>query len=228
MPSKSAFSQLPSDERPRERLLANGPESLSDAELLALVLRTGIKGKSVLEMAREMLASFGGVAHLLNASERELRTVKGMGPAKYAEIAAVVELAKRALASKLREKPTLDSPTLTKDYARLWLGGRSTEGFGAIFLNTRMGLIASEISFSGTVDQASVYPRELARRALELNASAVVLAHNHPSGALVPSRADIEVTKTIREALALIEVRVVDHIIVSLNGAVALSEQGLL
>lgn len=222
------LSDLPQHERPREKLLAGGAAALSDAELLALLLRTGVRGKSVLQLAREMLAQFGSVAALLNAPASQLRAVKGLGQAKYAELAAVLELARRALAEELRARAVLGNPQAVRDYLRLWLAARPYEVFAALFLDAQHRLIAAEELFRGTLTQTSVYPREVARRTLELNAAAVILTHNHPSGVAEPSRADEALTHALRDALALLDVRVLDHIVVGSAGTVSFAERGLL
>jgi DNA repair protein RadC len=219
---------LPENERPREKLLAHGPQALSDAELLALLLRTGIKGKSVLEVAREMLAQFGGVSAMLHAAPAELRAVKGLGPAKYAELAAVIELAKRSLAEEMKSRALLNSPQAVHDYLRLWLGGRPYEAFAALWLDTKHQLISADELFRGTLTQASVYPREVVKRALALNAAGVIFSHNHPSGSAELSQADEALTKTLVAALKLVDIKVVDHIIVSANNTVSFAQRGLL
>jgi DNA repair protein RadC len=219
---------LPEAERPREKLLAHGAAALSDAELLALLLRTGIKGKSVLEVAREMLAQFGSVSALLNAPEAQLRSIKGLGTAKYAELAAVTELAKRALSEQLKERAVLNTPQAVHDYLRLWLGSRPYEAFAALWLDTQHKLIAAEELFRGTLSQTSVYPREVVKRALALNAAAVIFSHNHPSGSAQSSQSDIALTQQLSTALRLVDVKVLDHVIVTPHSSVSLAVQGLL
>jgi DNA repair protein RadC len=227
-----ALKDLPADAQPREKLLARGPQALADAELLALLLRTGIAGKGVLQMAGELLAEpplgFGGVAGLLHASVTDLARIKGLGPAKRAELVAVLELARRALAEQLRERAVLQAPQDVKHYLQLQLGGRSHEVFAVLFLDSQHRLLALEELFRGTLSQTSVYPREVVVRALHHNASAVVLAHNHPSGSVEPSRADELITQTLKAALALVDVRVLDHVIVAPGQAVSLAERGLM
>ncbi len=223
------LKDLPPDARPREKLLARGPGALSDAELLALLLRTGMAGKSVLHLAQELLDSFGGLAGLLNASADDLRRIKGLGgPAKRAELVAVLELARRAAGQQLRERAVFETPQALKDYLQLQLGARPHEVFAALFLDTRMRLVAMEELFRGTLDQAQVYPRELVVRALHHGASAVVLAHNHPAGSPKPSPADEALTHKLRAALALVDVRVLDHIIVAPGQALSFAEEGLM
>lgn len=222
------IKHLPPEARPRERLLAHGAAALSDAELLALLLRTGLKGTGVLQLARGVLDAFGGFAGLLHTGADELRRVKGLGPAKRAELAAVLEIARRALGQRLREAPLFDSPQRVKDYLRLQLGARPHEVFAVLFLDAQHRLIEMEEMFRGTLTQTSVYPREVARRALELGAAAVVLAHNHPSGAAEPSRADEFLTQALKAALGLLDVRVLDHLVVGGDGVVSFAERGLL
>jgi DNA repair protein RadC len=222
------LKDLPPDARPREKLLARGPGALGDAELLALLLRTGIAGTSVLQLAQQLLDQFGGVAGLLHASADDLKRVKGLGgPAKRAELVAVLELARRALAQQLKERQVFDSPAAVKDYLRLQLAQRAHEVFAVLFLDAQHRLIALEELFRGTLTQTSVYPREVALRALHHHAAAVVLAHNHPSGSVAPSRADEALTQSLKAALALIDVRVVDHVIVAPGAALSMAEQGL-
>ena len=218
----------PIDERPREKLLARGAGALDDAELLALLLRTGIAGKHVLQLAQELLDRFGGIGGLLHTGADALQQIKGLGPAKRAEVVAVLELARRALVQQLQEKTVFDSPGAVREYLQLQLGGKPHEVFAVLFLDSQNRLIALEELFRGTLTQASVYPREIVLRALHHQASAVVLAHNHPSGVAQPSRADIELTLTLRSALALVDVRVLDHFIVTRSHATSLAEQGLM
>ncbi len=222
------IKDLPHDARPREKLLARGPGALSDAELLALLLRTGLPGKNALQMGQELVDTFGGIGGLLHTSADALKKIKGVGPAKRAEIVAVLELARRALASQLKEKTMFASPQAIRDYLQLQLGGRDHEIFAVLFLDTSHRLIVLEEMFRGTLTQTSVYPREVVVRALALNAANVVLAHNHPSGIAQPSRADESITQTLKAALALVDVRVLDHFIVTANEAVSMSELGLM
>lgn len=224
-----SFKDLPLEARPREKLIARGPAALSDAELLALLLRTGIAGKNVLQLAQELLDRFDGLSGLLHASLADLAQVKGLGgSAKRAEVAAVLELARRALAERLKERPAFDSPDAVKNYLRLAIGTRSHEVFAVLFLDAQHRLIAMEELFRGTLTQTSVYPREVASRALHLHAAAVVLAHNHPSGCAEPSRADETLTQALKAALALLDVRVLDHVIVARDTALSMAERGLM
>ena len=222
------LKDLPQDARPREKLLARGPGALSDAELLALLLRTGLPGKNALQMGQELVDKFGGIGGLLHTSADALKKIKGLGPAKRSEIVAVLELARRALASQLQEKTMFSSPQAIRDYLQLQLGGRDHEIFAVLFLDTSHRLIVLEEMFRGTLTQTSVYPREVVVRALGLNAANVVLAHNHPSGIAQPSRADESITQTLKAALALVDVRVLDHFIVTATASVSMAELGLL
>ncbi|MEY4979839.1 MAG: hypothetical protein RLZZ352_2109 [Pseudomonadota bacterium] len=223
----SGLKSLPSDARPREKLLSRGAGALSDAELLALLLRTGIQGKHVLQLGQELLDRFGGLAGLLHTGADALKLVKGLGPAKRAEVVAVLELARRALAQEIKVKPLFDSPQAVRSYLQLQLGARAHEVFAVMFLDSQHRLIELEELFRGTLTQTSVYPREVVLRALHHHAAAVVLAHNHPSGTAVPSRADEHLTQTLKAALALVDVRVLDHFIVTRVQAASMAEMGL-
>lgn len=222
------MKHLPADQRPREKLLARGAAALADAELLALLLRTGYQGRGVVALADDVLAHCGGFAGLLNIEPAALKGVKGLGPAKRAELLAVMEMARRALQQQLAAAPVFDSPGKVKDFLALQLGGREQEVFAVLFLDAQHRLLKLEEMFSGTLTQTSVYPREVVRRALTLNAGAVVLAHNHPSGLAEPSRADEYLTQTLKTALALVDVRVLDHVVVGRGQTVSLAERGLL
>lgn len=223
-----SIKALPADARPREKLLQHGAATLSDPELLALLLRTGFKGTGVLALAQGILAEFGGVAGLLHAPAPALKAIKGLGPAKRAELMAVLELARRALAAQLAAQPIFNSPQQVKDFASLHLAALPHEAFAVMFLDSQHRLLQWEEMFRGTLAQTSVYPREVARRALQLNAAAVVLAHNHPSGAAEPSRADELLTQHLKSALALLDVRVLDHLVVGRGVVVSFAERGLL
>lgn len=222
------IKELPAALRPREKLLAHGPAALADAELVALLLRTGMKGKGVLALAEELLGGFKGVAGLLHSRADDFRRIKGMGPAKRAELTAVMELARRALSQQLRHAPVFDSPAKVKEFAALQLGGLGHEVFAVLFLDSQHRLIEWRELFRGTLTQTSVYPREVVLRALHHQAAAVVLSHNHPSGVAEPSRADEALTQTLKAALALVDVRVLDHIIVAPGAALSMAERGLL
>ncbi|RVU45011.1 RadC family protein [Rubrivivax rivuli] len=221
------MKHLPADQRPREKLLARGAAALGDAELLALLLRTGYRGRSVVAMADDVLAQCQGYAGLLNATPETLQGVKGLGPAKRAELLAVMEMARRALAQQLAAAPVFDSPARVKDYLALNLAGRPHEVFSVLFLDAQHRLLQLEELFRGTLTQTSVYPREVVKRALQLNAGAVVLAHNHPSGVAEPSRADEYLTQTLKSALQLVDVRVLDHVVVGRGQVVSMAERGL-
>lgn len=222
------LTHLPPDARPREKLLARGPQALADAELLALLLRTGIKGTPVLQLAQSLLDSFGGWAGLLVAGVQDLGKVKGLGPAKRAEIAAVLEIARRSLNQQLTEKPALNDVDTVKTYLRLHIGSLGHEVFAVLFLDAQLKLIAMETLFQGSLTSTTVHPREVVKRALALGAGAVILAHNHPSGHAEPSRADEQLTRQLSQALALVDVRVVDHLVVGSGEVVSLAERGLM
>ena len=222
------LKDLPVDAQPREKLLARGAGALSDAELLALLLRTGLPGKGVLQMGQELLDQFGGLAGLLHASSRDLEAIKGLGPAKRAELLAVLELARRALAEQLKERPAFDHPQAVKDYLQLHLGAKKHEVFAVLFLDSQHRMLALEELFRGTLTQTSVYPREVVLRALHHHARAVVLAHNHPSGTVQASRADTALTQALQSALSLVDVRVIDHIIIGTGQSLSMAEKGLI
>lgn len=223
-----AFKDLPAEARPREKLIARGAGALADAELLALLLRTGLPGKGVLMLAEELLTRFGGIAGLLHTTADDLKTVKGLGgSAKRAELVAVLELSRRALAQQLREREVINNPQAVRDYLQLQLGHRPHEIFAVLFLDAQHRLLALEELFRGTLTQTSVYPREVVLRALHHHAAAVVLAHNHPSGSVEPSRADEALTHTLKTALALVDVRVLDHVIVAAGCSMSMAERGL-
>lgn len=222
-----AISDWPAAERPRERLLANGAKALSDAELLAVLLRTGVRNKSAVELARELLERFKGLAGLFSAGD-DLAKVNGLGDAKRAQFAAAIELAQRSIGEKLKEGAALTSPGGVRDYLRLALGGRHHEVFVCIWLDAQHRVIKFDEPFRGTLTQTSVYPREIVKMALSINAAAVIFAHNHPSGVAQPSQADELLTGNLREALALVEVKVLDHFIIAGNQAISFAERGLL
>lgn len=221
------LKDLPAEMRPREKLLARGGAALSDVELLALLLRTGLPGAGVFELATQVLQAFDGFAGLLRAEAADLKRIKGLGPAKRAELVAVLELARRALAQQLREREVFGTPGAVKHYLQLHLAARAHEVFAVLFLDSQNRLLAMEELFRGTLTQTSVYPREVVLRALQHQAAAVVLAHNHPSGSVQPSRADEALTQTLKAALALVDVRVLDHVIVAPGVALSMAEQGL-
>jgi DNA repair protein RadC len=222
------LKDLPAEQRPREKLLARGPAALADSELLALLLRTGIAGHDVFALSAQLLDTFGGFAGLVHCSAADLQRIKGLGPAKRAELLAVMEIARRALAQQLQAAPVFDSPRRVKDYVALHLAGHEHEVFAVLFLDAQYRLLALEEMFRGTLTQTSVYPREVVRRSLALNAGAVIFAHNHPSGTAEPSRADEYLTQTLRSALAVVDIRVVDHLVVGRGQVVSMAERGLL
>ncbi len=222
------IKEWPEAERPRERLLAQGAASLSDAELLALFLRTGSAGRSAIDVGRAALAHFGGLNALLRADAGRLSEVPGLGPARYAQLQAVGELARRALREEMRRETLLNSPDSVRQYLRLWLGHLPHEIFVALFLDAQNRLLVAEELFRGTLTQTSVYPREVVKHALKHNAAALILAHNHPSGVAEPSRADELLTASLKQALSLVDVRVLDHLIVAGNATVSFAERGLL
>lgn len=223
-----AITDWPQGERPREKLLARGAAALSDAELLAIFLRVGLPGKSAVDLARELLAHFGSLNRLFSATRTEMTALGGIGDSKYAQIQAVFEMARRALAEQLRERDALGSPAAVRDYLKLHLGGLAREVFLVLFLDAQNRVLQQEELFAGTLTQTSVYPREVVKRALQHNAAAVILAHNHPSGVAEPSRADELLTQALKEALALVEVRVLDHFVVAGNRTLSFAERGLL
>jgi len=220
-----AISDLRPEERPRERLLARGARALSDAELVAILLRTGLRGKSAIDLADELLKKFGSVAKMLDS---DLRGIKGLGPAKSAQFAAAFEILRRSLDEKLKERSALTSPGAVRDYLRLTLGRKDEEVFVCLWLDAQHKVTGVEEAFRGTLTQTSVYPREIVKKALARNAAAVIFAHNHPSGVAQPSQADELLTRNLREALALVEVKVLDHFIVAGNQAISFAERGLL
>lgn len=219
---------LPPQARPREKLLQHGSQSLADTELLALLLRTGFKGTSVLQLANNLLENLGGLSGLLNANPNDLKKIKGLGTAKRAEIAAVMELARRSMHQQLKQQSVFTSAVTVKEFLRLQLNVLDHEVFGVMFLNNRHQLLQWEVMFKGTLTQTSVYPREIVKRTLQLNAAALILAHNHPSGSPEPSPSDQSLTKTIQSAMQLIDVRLLDHIIVAGNDVISFAELGLL
>lgn len=214
-----AITDWPEGERPREKLLAQGSQALSDAELLAIFLRVGMQGKSAVDLARELLTRFGSLNGIFSASRQALTDVLGMGDSKYAQLQAIFEMSQR---------DALTSPQQVRDYLRLKLGALPREVFMVLFLDTQNRVMTTEELFSGTLTQTSVYPREVVKRALFHNAAAVIFAHNHPSGVVAPSRADEFLTKMLKEALALVDVKVLDHFVVAENRIVSFSERGLL
>jgi DNA repair protein RadC len=218
----------PVSERPRERLLAQGPAALSDAELLAVLLGSGSAGRSALDCARAALQHLGSLGALLTAPVAAVEQLPGWGPAGYARLCAVVELGKRMLREEARQPAPMGSPGAVRSYLCLALAGRAHEIFTVLFLDAQHRLIASEEMFRGTLTQTSVYPREVVKQALRHNCAAVILAHNHPSGVAEPSRADQSLTRALQGALALVDVRVLDHIVVAGAQSTSFAERGLL
>ena len=221
------IKDLPPGARPREKLLDRGPQALSDVELLAILLRTGMAGKNVFELSQELLAT-DGIAGLLQATPASLKLVKGLGPAKQAELLAVFEIARRAMLQRLQQREAFHTPDAVKQYLQLQLAHKNHEVFAVLFLDSQNRLLAMEELFRGTLSQTSVYPREVVLRALHHQAAAVVLSHNHPSGSVQPSRADEALTQNLKASLALVDVRVLDHIIVGQGQSLSMAEQGLL
>ena len=224
-----AITDWPESDRPREKLLRNGASALSDVELLAIFLRTGVSGKSAVDLARELINRFGSLASLLKADQQVFCQTRGMGSAKYAQLQAILEMTRRTLEEELKHGVALDSPRAVRDYLRLGLEGKQYEVFTSIFLDTQHRLIATEDLFNGTLGQTSVYPREVVKRALYHNAAAIIFAHNHPSGMAEPSQADEALTRLLKQSLALVDIRVLDHFIIGGGGSVmSFAERGLI
>lgn len=218
-----------SESRPRYRLLANGPKSLSDAELLAVLLRCGLPGKSALSLAQDLLDTFSGLAGLIYASADALANLEALRcKTRKAELLAVLELARRAVGEQLKAREVFSSPDAVKHFLQMHLARAPHEVFAVMFLDAQNRLIEMEVMFRGTLTQTSVYPREIVKRALHYEAAAVVLAHNHPSGTVQPSRADEALTATLKQALLLIDVRILDHLIVAPGNACSMAENGIL
>lgn len=223
-----AIHEWPEHERPRERLLSLGPQNLSDADLLAIFLRTGCAGLSAVDLARQLLQRFGGLRALLESSQEDFCEAKGLGLAKYAQIQAALEIARRHLSESLHKGESLDSSHTVKNFLRSKLRHRRSEVFAALFLDSQHRLIRYEELFFGTIDGASVYPREVVIAALRHNSAAIIFAHNHPSGNPEPSQADLDLTRRLKSALALVDIRTLDHIIVGDPDCVSLAERGLM
>ena len=223
------MQNIPLEARPREKLLSQGAHALSDAELLSLLLRTGISGCNVLSMSQMLLNRCGGLSGLLHAPSEELSAIKGLGgPAKRAQLLAVMELARRGMGEQLRKRQALNHPTLVREYLQMQLGHKAHECFGVLFLDSQHQLLEFEVMFRGTLNQTSVYPREVALRALHHHAASVVLSHNHPSGHTQPSAADVQLTRQLIQALGLLEIRVLDHVIVTQGRSLSMAEEGLM
>jgi DNA repair protein RadC len=223
-----AISDWPAGERPREKLMQQGAHLLSDAELLAIFLRVGVTGKSAVDLARDLLTRFGSLNGIFAASLDEISQVHGMGSSKYVQLQAIFEMSRRALAEEMQLRDVLSSPQQVRDYLCLKLGSLSREVFIVLFLDAQNRVLAQEELFSGTLTQTSVYPREVVKRALYHNAASVILAHNHPSGVAQQSQADEMLTAALKQALALVDVRVLDHFIVAGNTSLSFAERGLL
>ncbi len=223
-----AITDWPADERPREKLLAQGAQSLSDAELLAIFLRLGVVGMSAVDLARALLLRFGSLNGIFAANMADLTSVHGIGSSKYVQLQAIFEMSRRALQEEMQQRDVLSSPSAVRDYLRLKLGGLSREVFIVLFLDAQNRVMVSEELFAGTLTQTSVYPREVVKRALHHNAAAAIFAHNHPSGIAEPSRADELLTKALKDALALIDVKALDHFIVAGNTLLSFAERGLM
>lgn len=218
----------PAAERPRERLIAGGAHSLSDAELLAILLRTGLRGSSAVDRARGLLGTFGDLRRLLDAGPREFCAVHGLGEATYAQLQAALELARRYLLTRISRGRVLASPDEVRQFLQLKMRGLPHEVFACLFLDNQHATIAYEELFRGTIDGASVYPREVVKRCLTLNAAAVILAHNHPSGVAEPSQADQRLTQRLKAALGTVDIRVLDHFVVGDGEALSFAERGLI
>lgn len=223
-----AIRDWPEDARPREKLLKRGAAALTDAELVAVFLRTGVVGKSAVDLGRELLERFGGLGGLCRADRQSACSAPGVGEAKFALLQAVIEMARRTLAEDMHSSDALASPQAVRDYLRLVLRNKEYEVFCCVFLDAQNRVIAVEELFRGTLTQTSVYPREIVKRALALNAAAVILAHNHPSGVAQPSAADHSLTRRLAETLALVDVRVLDHFIVAGASSLSFMESGQL
>lgn len=221
-----AITDWPEDQRPRERLIKHGPHALSDAELLAVFLRVGVSGKSAVDLGRDMIGHFGSLNRLFTAKLSEFSTINGLGPAKYAQLQAVLELARRSLGEELKAGQILSSPHAVKEYLRLLLASKQYESFAVLFLDVKNRLIAAEELFRGTLTHTSVYPREVVKAALAHNAASIIVAHNHPSGTPEPSSADRTLTRALMQALSLVDVRVLDHFVVAGRQVYSFAEHG--
>lgn len=222
-----AIKDWPIEDRPREKLLHKGSAALTDAELLAIFLRTGTAGKSAVALARELLVEFGSLKALLNADQQHFCAGHGLGSAKYAQLQAVLEMAKRHFKEILQRGNALTSPEITKAYLSAQLRGYSYEVFACLFLDNQHRVIQLDELFKGTIDGASVYPREVVKQALHYNAAAVIFAHNHPSGITLPSQADKQITEKLKQALALFDIRVLDHFIIGDGEPYSFAEHGI-
>ncbi len=223
-----AITDWPEDQRPRERLIKHGAQALSDAELLAIFLRIGVKGKSAVDLGREMISRFGSLNGLFSAGLTEFSSINGLGAAKYTQLQAMLELARRSLVEELQAGDLLSSPLAVRQYLQLFLNHKQYESFAVLFLDIKNRLITAKELFRGTLSQTSVYPREVVKAALAQNAAGVIFAHNHPSGTSEPSAADRSLTQALKQALALVDVRVLDHFVVAGTKLYSFAEHGLL
>ncbi|MRW83226.1 DNA repair protein RadC [Pseudoduganella sp. FT26W] len=222
------INEWPKDQRPRERLIREGAGALSDAELLAIFLRVGVRGQDAVQLGQHMVHHFGSLQGLFGATLREFSEINGLGPAKFAQLQAVMELARRALMEEIRTGTTLSSPRAVKEYLRLLFNGRSFESFHVLFLDVKNRLIDAKELFRGTLTHTSVYPREVVKEALARNAASVMLAHNHPSGTPDPSESDLLLTRALMQALALVDIRILDHFVVAGHQVHSFAEHGQL
>lgn len=221
-----AITNWPEDQRPRERLIKHGPHALSDAELLAIFLRVGVRGKSAVELGRDMIGRFGSLNRMFSAKLGDFSAINGLGPAKYAQLQAVLELARRSLNEELQAGETLSSPQRVRQYLQLLLANKAYESFAVLFMDVKNRLIAAEELFRGTLTHTSVYPREVVKAALAHNAAGIILAHNHPSGTAEPSAADRTLTQALKQALALVDIRILDHFVVAGRQVYSFAEHG--
>ncbi|HZZ05385.1 MAG TPA: DNA repair protein RadC [Paraburkholderia sp.] len=214
------------NDMPRERLIADGPSVLSDTEMIVLVLGSGLPGHDVFNVARTLLDRFGSMRAMLDATYSDFEGLRGIGPAKKAQLLAIMEMARRSLVDKMRDRSLMNSPEAVQDYLRLHIGGKTQEVFVSLFLDARHRLIRCEESAHGTLTRMAVYPREIVRRALSLNAASLIVAHNHPSGAVQPSASDCRLTHTLRDALALIDVQLIDHLVIGADRTYSFARAG--
>jgi DNA repair protein RadC len=221
------LARWPADDRPREKLLKRGPNALTDSELLAIFLRTGVQGKNVVELARDMLAHFGGLKNLFAADYASFTAFKGLGQAKFVQLQACLEMSQRYLAEQLTTGDAINNPSEVKSYIQSRLVGRKNEVFAVLFLNNQHQILSFEELFFGTVNASSVHPRVIVQRALAINAAAIIVSHNHPSGVAEASHSDIDITRSLKAAMNLIDVRLLDHLIIAGHQVTSMAEQGL-
>ncbi|NML29297.1 RadC family protein [Paraburkholderia antibiotica] len=214
------------NDMPRERLISHGPKVLSDTEMIALVLGSGLPGHDVFDVAKTLLERFGSMRAMLNATYADFDGIRGIGPAKKAQLLAIMEMARRSLVDKLRKRQLMNSPEAVENYLRLLIGGRSQEVFVSLFLDARHRLIRCEESAQGTLTRMAVYPREIVRQALAANAASLIVAHNHPSGAVHPSASDCRLTQTLRDALALVDIQLIDHLVIGADSVYSFARAG--